>query len=181
MSWAPSGAEFVKHPASRNFNHSFFRIPADGRHYTETNGEPLLFYDNGEPAVTRLGNVIFFGASDSVGRFGQYRDFYLAQYWRELLTNEDLTSGVRFENVYVNRKNGHQFTSCDLFTSPGKALLLVRNFGVEHRQSTLEWSLPDGMEVTQALCDGRSFDFENGAPLPVFEHFVAVAAQKRRE
>ena len=113
-----------------------------------------------------------------MGRFSQYREFRLVEFWRKLLTEEKLDSGVSFHNIYVHRKDGHQFTSCDIFKNEEKALLFVRNFGIEHNHSTLEWELPENMKVVKALIDGEEFAFENGKELPIFEHFIAVYAEK---
>lgn len=139
----------------------------------------MLRYDNGDPVVTRLGNVIYFGASDAVGRYGAYRDQYLAEFWKALLAEEGLNSGVEFHNVYVNRKDAHQFTSCDLYKNESKMLLLIRNLGVEHYHSSVTWSLPADMQVVKACLDGQELYFENGEELPVFEHFVAIYAERK--
>ena len=171
-------SSMIQSPESVAYNHFLLRMPVDGKHYTETNGNPIIYYDNGKPAATKNGNVIYFGASDAVGRFSQYREFRLVEFWRKLLTEEKLDSGVSFHNIYVNRKDGHQFTSCDIFKNEEKALLFVRNFGIEHNHSTLEWELPENMKVVKALIDGEEFAFENGKELPIFEHFIAVYAEK---
>lgn len=178
---ALSDATFVVHEKSNEYNHAYFRIPTDGRHYTERNGEPMLRYGNGDPVFTRLGNVIYCGASDAVGRYGAYRDKCLAEYWKELLTKERLNSGVEFHNVYVNKKDGHQFTSCDLYKNDSKMLLLIRNLGVEHYHSSVTWELPEDMQVVKASLDGQELNFENGAELPVFEHFVAIYAERKNK
>lgn len=173
-----SEALAVVSPLSPRYRHCLFRLPRDGRHYTETQGTPLLLYDNGEPAVTAKGKAIYFGPSDAVGRFPLLRDFYLAQYWQELLRQEGLHHGVCFTNRYAQTENGHQFTSCDCFENEKKKVLLLRNFGVEQASSRLQWDLPSGFAVTKALADGKEFTFENQGPLPCFEHFIALCAEK---
>ena len=167
-------------PQSKNYNHCLFRLPRDGKHYTEENGTPLLLYNNGEAAVTKKGNVIFFGAADAVGRFSLYRDYSLVEYWKNLLMQENLNSGVHFGNEYVGRTNGHQFTSCDLYKNDEKCLLFIRNFGVEHYHASVKWKLPENMRVVKALADGEEFQFEQGEEMPVFEHFVAIYAERKR-
>ena len=91
-----------------------------------------------------------------------------------------IADGVAFHNIYVNSKDGHQFTSCDIFKNEEKALLFIRNFGIEHNHSTLEWKLPENMKVVKSLIDGDEFAYENGIELPIFEHFVAVYAEKEQ-
>ena len=72
----------------------------------------------------------------------------------------------------------HQFTSCDVYDGEGKKLLLLRNFGVEQNRSSLCWNIPENMQVTRAIADGKPFEFKNGQSLPLFEHFVAIFAEK---
>lgn len=121
--------------------------------------------------------MIYFGISDEIGRFSLYRDFALANWIKSFFTNEKLNTAVEFHNVYVGMTDRHQFTSSDVYEGEGKKLLFVRNFGVEQNASSLAWSLPDGMKVTKAIADGTPFEYKNGQPLPVFEHFVALFAQ----
>ncbi len=171
-------AAFVRSEYSESYNNCLFRLPLDGRHYCEKNGEAILYYNNGEAVATRRKNVIYFGASDAVGRFYSYRDYFLAEFWKNLLKNEGLDSGVTFECIYVNRAQGHQFTSCDIYENDQKKLLLVRNFGVEHRDAKIKWILPENMRIVKAMADGEDFEFENGKNIPMFEHFVALLAEK---
>ena len=169
---------FARSEDSKFYNHCLFRLPLDGRHYTEKNGEAILEYNNGDAIATRLGNVIYFGAADAVGRFNNYRDFLLAEFFKKTLKNAGLDSGVTFSNIYVNRRDGQQFTSCDLFEKEGKKLLLIRNFGVEHHHASVDWKLPENMKVTKALADGKEFKFENGSEMPTIEHFAAIYAER---
>ncbi len=174
-----SNGIFARSDKSKFYNHCLFRLPLDGRHYTEKNGEVLLEYNNGDAIATRLGNVIYFGAGDTVGRFNGYRDFLLAEFFKKMLKDAGLDSGVTFNNIYVNRRDGQQFTSCDLFEKNGKRLLLIRNFGVEHHHASVDWRLPDNMKITRALADGVEFKFENGAEMPRFEHYAAIYAEEK--
>lgn len=173
-----SEARLIQSPDSGDYNHLRIKLPLDGKHYYETNGEPILYYDDGTPAITKNGNVLFFGASDEIGRFSQYRDFKLVTWWKEYLSKECMTTGVKFYNTYVGEKDRHQFVSCDVYENDDKKLLFVRNFGVEHHYSTLSWDLPADFKVVKALADGNEFTFESGNELPMFEHFVAVYAEK---
>jgi hypothetical protein len=34
------------------------------------------------------------------------------------------------------------------------------------------------MRIVKAMADGTDFDFENGKKIPMFEHFVALFAEK---
>jgi hypothetical protein len=52
---------------------------------------------------------------------------------------------------------------------------------VEHYHARLEWKLPEEMEIVKSFCDGKSFEFENSAELPVFEHFVAIYAERKNQ
>ena len=176
-----SNAHVVVSPQSTYYNHCLFRLPCDGKHYAEENGNPMLYYNNGDAVVTKKGNVIFFGAADAIGRFALYRDYYLAEYWKELLIEERLNSGVKFSNVYVNRENGHQFTSCDIYKNDEKSLLLIRNLGVEHYHASVEWTLPENMKIVSGTIDGEKFEFKNGTELPIFEHYVAIYAERVKE
>lgn len=171
-------AKTVCSPKSTYYNNCMFRLPVDGKHYTEENGKALYYYDNKESAITRLGNVIFFGAADAVGRFSSYRDFRLAEFWQNLLHEEEIDSGVLFTNVYTGRPGGHQFTSCDIFENENKRLLLIRNFGVEHYHASVKWQLGEDMKITKAYADGAEFAYNADSELPLFEHFVAIFAEK---
>lgn len=173
-------AKTVCSPSSQYYNNCMFRLPVDGKHYSEKNGKPLYCYDSGEGAITKLGNVIFFGAADAVGRFSTYRDFRLAEFWQDILHKEKLDSGVEFTNVYTGRPGGHQFTSCDIFENEQKRLLLIRNFGVEHYHAAVKWKAPENMKITRAFADGVEFAYNADAELPIFEHFVAVFAEKEQ-
>ena len=150
----------------------------DGKHYAEQNGEGFLFYEDGGAAATRRGNVYFFGPADTVGRFPQYRDFHLAEFFKAWFTGEGLHSGVTYRNVYVGRENGHQFVSCDIFENKQKKTLFIRNFGVEQSEADVKWQLPPEWQIADAVADGERFTFQNGEKLPLFEHFVAVYAKK---
>lgn len=174
----PSNALFVRSEDSDDYNHCFIRLPESGKHYFEENGQTILEYNDFTPAVTRLGNVLYIGMSDEIGRFGQYRDFALASWVKKYFYEQNKSCGVKFNNVYVNVADKHQFTSCDLFGNDRKCLLLIRNFGVEQNNSTLSWKLPEGMAVKKAWYDGFEFDFMQGERLPLFEHFCAVYAEK---
>ena len=171
-------AKTVCSPTSTYYNHCMFRLPVDGKHYAEENGEAIYRYDNGAGAITRLGNVLFFGASDAIGRFSMYRDFRLVEFWQNLLHTEKIDSGVEFTNVYTGRPNGHQFTSCDIYKNDNKCLLLIRNFGVEHYHAAVKWTIPDDMKITKAYADGVEFEFNENGELPLFEHFVAIVSEK---
>lgn len=174
-----SEAKFIRSDDSRDYNHIYIRLPLDnGRHYTETNGEGILFYDDFTPAVSKIGNVLYIGASDAIGRFNQFRDFHLANWWKKYFTAENLNSGVEFHNVYVQDQDKHQFVSCDLYTNDKKQLLLLRNFGVDHKNSTLTWNIPEGFKVADAIIDGEKFEFRSGEKLPFFEHMIAIYAEK---
>lgn len=173
-----SNSRLVKSPDSPEYNNLLFKLPLNGKHYCERNGKPLFYYDDGTPAITEKGNVIFFGASDEIGRFSQYRDFRLANWWKEFLLKQNLTTGIEFHNIYSGSKDLHQFTSCDVYENENKKLLFIRNFGVEQRYSTLSWNLPEDFKIVKALSDGNDFNFENGNKLPIFEHFIAVYAEK---
>ncbi len=172
-------AKTVCSPTSTYYNNCMFRLPVDGKHYKELNGEVLYSYDNGEGAITRLGNVLFFGASDAVGRFSMYRDFRLVEFWQNTLHSEKLDSGVTFTNVYTGRPNGHQFTSCDIYENDDKKMLFIRNFGVEHYHSSVKWDIPENMQITKAYADGTEFTFSPDEELPLFEHFVAILAERK--
>lgn len=172
-----SDASFVQSEESQDYNHCYIRLPLEGRHYTEANGCPILYYDDGTPAVTKNSNVLYVGVSDEVGRFSQYRDYNLASWWKKYFNVAELNSGVEFHNVYVQEKDRHQFVSCDIFENKDKKLLLVRNYGVEQNKASLTWRLPDDMKIKKAWADGKEFSFENGKNLPLFEHFVAVYAE----
>ncbi len=174
----PSEARLVRSKDSGEYNHMLIKLPLDGKHYYETNGQPILFYEDGTPAVTKKGNVWFFGAADEIGRFSQYRDFYLVAWWKKFLSDEGLTTGVGFNNTYVGEKDRHQFVSCDVYENENKKLLFVRNFGVEHHYSALSWNLPEDFKIVKALADGNEFSFESGKNLPMFEHFIAIFAEK---
>ena len=172
-----SDAMFVRSDDSWFYNHCYIRLPLDGHHYTEKNGYPILYYNDGTPAITKSNNVLYVGVSDEVGRFSQYRDFNLAAWWKKYFNDTGLNSGVEFHNVHVEREDRHQFVSCDIFENKDKKLLLVRNYGVEQNISSLAWRLPDNMKVKKAWADGKEFIFENEERLPSFEHFVAVYAE----
>ncbi len=174
----PSTAHIVRSADSKKYNGFCFRIPVDGKHYAEHNGEGILFYEDGTAAATRRGNVYFFGAADTIGRFPQYRDFHLAEFMKAWFTGEGLDSGVSYRNVYVGKENGHQFVSCDIFENDRKKVLFIRNFGVEQNEADAHWVLPSEWKITEAIADGVPFAFENGKRLPLFEHFVAVYAKK---
>lgn len=174
-----SEATFVRSEDSSDYNGIYIRIPLDnGKHYTEKNGKPILYYDDGTPAITQNGNVIYIGISDAVGRFSYFRDFYFAAWIKKFFTAQGLNSGVEFHNVYVKDLDKHQFVSCDLFENDEKKLLLLRNFGVDHNNSWIKWDIPSGFKVTNALADGEKFEFRNGEKLPSFEHFVAIFIEK---
>ncbi len=179
ISTAMSDGLFVQSEKSGEYNHFYLKVPADGKHYTEAKGTPVLMYENKTPAITTLGNVLYIGISDSVGRFNLYRDFRLASWWKEYFTTENLVSSVNFTNVYVNSTNGHQFTSCDVYGNEDKKLLFIRNFGVEQCGSSVTWEIPENMQITKAYSDGEEFEFESGKTLPTFEHFVAVLAERK--
>ena len=172
-----SSAKCVVSETSDNYNCTLFHLPLDGKHYYEEKGESILCYNNGKSAVTRHGNVIYFGISDEIGRFSLYRDFALANWVKTFFTEEKLNTSVEFHNVYVGMTDRHQFTSCDLYEKEEQKLLLIRNFGVEQNRSSLWWNIPENMRVTRAIADGKDFRFENGKDLPIFEHFVAILAE----
>ena len=46
----------------------------------------ILYYSNGEPAVTKKDNILYFGACDTIDRFSHYRDFNLASWWKNYFT-----------------------------------------------------------------------------------------------
>ena len=179
ISTKPSNAKCVVSEASDNYNGTLFHLPLDGKHYREKNGECILCYNDGGSAVTRLGNVLYLGLSDEIGRFSLYRDFTLAGWVKTFFTEENLNSSVEFHNIYVGMSDRHQFTSCDLYEGEGKKLLLLRNFGVEQNCSSLIWTLPENMRVSRAIADGEIFDFDNGKNLPLFEHFIALYATEK--
>ena len=174
-----TNAKVVRSPKSRYYNKCLFRLPVDGKHYAETLGEPILRYETEEAAISKKGNVIFFGPADAVGRYSMYRDFNLTVFFRNLLHDEELDSGVKFSNCYTGRDDGHQFTSCDIYENEDKKLLLIRNFGVEHYHAKVDWKLPEGMKVTKAFADGVDFDYEPNKDFPIFEHFVAIFAERK--
>lgn len=178
ISTALSDAKFVKSETSRDYKGCFIRMPDDTKHYTEKNGEVIMRYDDDTPAVTKCGNVLFIGFSDEIDRFPFYRDHKLASWWKEYFTGEGLASGVEFHNEYSHCADRHQFTSFDIFGNDERKLLLGLNFGVEHHKSSLSWDVPKGYKLTAAYCDGEKFDFENGKELPIFEHFMALIAEK---
>ena len=178
---ALSDAEFISSPDSDDYNHCYIRIPSSGRHYTEANGTPVLLYNDGTPAITTRDNILYIGVSDAIGRFGQYRDYYLASWWKNYFTKENLNSGVEFHNVYVNTQDRHQFVSCDIFENTDKKLLFIRNFGVDQDVSSVNWDVGDDFKITKAWADGKKFVFEKSGKLPVFEHFAAIFAEKQKE
>ena len=180
ISTRESTGRFVVSEDSDDYHHCFIRLPESGRHYTEANGEPVLCYNNGEPAFTRLGNVLYIGASDAVDRFSDYRDFHLAAWAKAYFYAEGLSSGLTYHSIYRKEQDWHQFVSLDLFGNEDKKLLLVRNFGVEQNQATIHWNLPDGFHVTAAVVDGKPHAFADGQELPVYEFFVAVLAEKKQ-
>ena len=177
ISTKPSSARCVVSESSYNYNGTLFHLPLDGKHYFEENGECILRYNDGKSAVTRLGNVLYIGLSDEIGRFSLYRDFSLAGWVKEFFTKEELNTSVEFHNSYVGMSDRHQFTSCDVYEGREKKLLLIRNYGVEQNISSVEWDIPENMKITRAISDGKAFDFENGKALPLFEHFVAILAE----
>ena len=67
-----------------------------------------------------------------------------------------------------------------LYKNDEKCLLLIRNFGVEHYHASVKWKLPENMRIIKALADGEEFQFEQGEEMPIFEHFVAIYAEKKR-
>ena len=178
-----SNAKYVKETESdfiyKDYHGCYIRVPADGKHYTEKNGIAVLSYDDGTAAVTKLKNVLYVGVSDEISRFGYYRDFHLASWWKKYFTKENHNSGVDYHNVYVNTPDRHQFISCDIYENSSKKLLLIRNFGVEQNNAKVEWHIPDDMKITKAFFDGEKFDFKNNKQLPNFEHYVAVYAEKK--
>lgn len=167
----------IKPDVSDYFVPYFFRLPFDGKHYTEKKGEAILYYNDGTPAATRKGNVLFFGASDATARFGQCREFALAAWVREYFVQEGLSSDVNFTSKYLRRDNHHQFINCDIYENKSKKLLFIRNFGVEQTEASVHWNLPAGMKTVQAQADGKPFVFKNGETLPSFEHYVAICAE----
>lgn len=175
-----STGRFVVSEASEDYHHCLFRLPESGRHYTESNGEPFLRYNNDEPAFTKAGNVLFIGASDAVDRFSDYRDFQLAAWVKQYFYGEKLNSGVTYHNIYRKEQDWHQFVSLDIFGNEEKKLLLVRNFGVDQDNARMSWDLPEDMCVTAAVVDGKPYCFENNVELPSYEFFVAVLAEKKQ-
>lgn len=177
-----SNALYVRNDESdflfKDYHNCYIHLPDGGRHYSEQNGNAVLLYDDKTPAVTTLGNVIYIGMSDEIGRFGYYRDYFLASWLKEYFTAECMNSGVEYHNVYVNNPDNHQFVSCDIYENENKKLLFIRNFGIEQNDASVSWELPSDMKVSEAWYDGKKFEFVNGGRLPVFEHYVAVSANK---
>ena len=174
-----SDARLIQSPYSPEYNRMEIKLPLDGKHYYETIGKPILCYEDGTAAITEKENVLFFGAADQIGRFSQYRDFRLVTWLKEYLEKNALNTGVKFNNTYVGAKDRHQFVSCDIYENDNKKLLFLRNFGVEHHYSTLSWDLPEDFKIVKALADGNEFTFESGKNLPMFEHFIAIYAEKQ--
>ncbi|MBQ9768601.1 MAG: hypothetical protein IJW27_00195, partial [Clostridia bacterium] len=174
-----SDARLIQSPYSPEYNRMEIKLPLDGKHYYETIGKPILCYEDGTAAITEKENVLFFGAADQIGRFSQYRDFRLVTWLKEYLEKNALNTGVKFNNTYVGAKDRHQFVSCDIYENDNKKLLFVRNFGVEHHYSTLSWDLPEDFKIVKALADDNEFTFESGKNLPMFEHFIAIYAEKQ--
>lgn len=177
LSVSLSDEKVVQAPESVKYNHYRFRLPVDGKHYCEQNGEPILRYEDGSGAITRKGNVIFVGTSDAIGRFSLYRDYDLVSFFKGLLLAEKLHHGVEFHSRYVNSTDAHQFVSCDVFRNEKKACLFIRNFGVEQSEATVAWELPENMKIVSAIADGKAFAYRQNEPLPLFEHFVAICAE----
>lgn len=175
-----SDALFVQSELSNEYNQCYMRLPSKGRHYTETNGVPLLRYDNGEAAITKTDNVIYFGMVDEIDRFCYCRDFSLASWLKHYFTAENFCSGIEFHNIYVKEQDRHQYVSCDIFENDEKKILFIRNFGVDQRNSSVSWNLSENLQITKAWADGTEFKFKNGGELPPFEHFVVIYAEKRR-
>lgn len=173
-----AAGRFVVSPESDDYRSCLVRLPESGRHYRESEGTPLLRYENGEPAVTEKGNWIFIGFSDAVDRFSDYRDARAASWLRKLLFEKKLNSGVEFHNIHRAREDWHQFVSADLYAGETKKMLLLRNYGVELRSSTLRWDAGEGYAVLRAEADGKEFSFTQGGALPEIEHYLALYAEK---
>ena len=174
-----SSGTFIKSENSNYFNHCFIRLPMSGNHYQETNGVPVLYYNNGEVAVAKRDNIFYFGACDSIDRFSHYRDFNLASWWKTYFTQEKLNSGVEYHNVYINSVDNHQFVSCDIFKNNSKQLLLIRNYGVDQNKATVSWDIPANSKVVGAWADGVKFEFKNNEALPKYEHFVVICIENK--
>jgi hypothetical protein len=65
-----------------------------------------------------------------------------------------------------------------VYEEEGKKLLLLRNFGVEQSEATVAWELPENMKIVSAIADGKAFAYRQNESLPLFEHFVAICAEK---
>lgn len=174
-------ATFVKDSTLSKYNDWSFTPPSDSYRFTEKNGEALYRYDTGEPAVTRLNNVVYFGASGSISSFpnARSRNVNLVPLWKKLLAELGGHSGVTVTASYLKSPDGHIYLSADLYETPERKrrILLLRNFGVEIKQTILDWKLPGHYQITQAIADGKEFIFSPGAVLPEFEHFIALQAE----
>ena len=173
-----SNASLTRSDDSWRYNNCLVRLPLTGNHYTQS-GKGLMYYDNGTPAITENDNVIYIGVGDVVDRFSQYRDFYLASWLKNYCNENGLNTGVEFHNVYVGQKDRHQFVSCDIFENEDKKLLLIRNYGVEPSSSCVDWKIPKGFAITKSFTDGNEFELNEKGELPLFEHFVAIFAERR--
>jgi hypothetical protein len=173
-----SNARLTQLEDSWRYNNCLVRLPLNSTHYTQS-GEGLIYYDDGTPAITQNGSIIYIGLSDVVDRFSQYRDFYLASWLKNYCNKNGLNTGVEYHNVYVGQKDRHQFVSCDVFENEQQKLLFIRNFGVEPSSSEVKWEMPEDFKITKAFADGNEFEFNSNGELPLFEHFVAIFAERK--
>ncbi len=173
-------AEFLANPTGGKHANWWVTPPDESKKYTELNGECLYPYDTGKPAVTQVGNIVFFGTASSIWAYSDRRSVNLVKLWSKLLHDLDGFSGISTKAPYRGLPNAHLYLSADTYKTPDgkKIVLLLRNFGVELIGASVTWNLPEKLKVTKAFADGKQFDFQQDQPMPEFEHLVFLVAEQ---